>query len=65
MKCYICNNEFYSFEWHREDSNTPVCDNCLLEILKGRKRVQENALKDTCKKINELSDKIKEMKVDV
>lgn len=41
MKCYICNNEFYSFEWHREDSNIPIYDNCLLEILKGRKEYKK------------------------
>ena len=58
MKCVVCDDIFNSFKWYELDnylnSNLVICDNCILSLYKGKKRVLEGDIK-------ELEDKIRDI----
>jgi hypothetical protein len=63
MKCQMCDTEFFSTEWFKDEKLFKMkficCDECLLRILDCRMDVLKSEQNSLNKKINELKLKIK------
>ena len=62
MKCQMCDTNFFSMEWAKDETlfgmKFIICDNCLHEILKARHNILKLEYKSLERKINELELKI-------
>lgn len=61
MKCELCEESFNSKEWTKDeklfDMNLIVCDNCIIRILKSRRKNLEIQLKSMDDNIKRLENK--------
>lgn len=59
MKCRLCDKDFMSLEWYKEGiRDFPICDECLLEILKARKYIKQSEINSIDFHIQKLQMKI-------
>jgi hypothetical protein len=62
MKCQMCDAEFFSTEWFKDDKLLKLkfvcCDGCLLYILNTRMDFLKSKQNSLNRKINELKLKI-------
>jgi hypothetical protein len=52
MKCHICETDFSSLEWYKENFKQPLCDKCLITCFEIQKQSCEM-------KLNRIKDRIK------
>lgn len=58
MQCIACDADFLSLKWYAEDIKDPVCDRCLLMILKTRKLIKLNEVASIERHIKNLEDSL-------
>jgi hypothetical protein len=58
MNCKICDEEFWAFEWYRNDVGMPICNECLIYCLEFKIESLTREIQDVKRKINDLRLKI-------
>lgn len=69
MKCQMCDTNFFSMEWAKDETcfktTYIICDKCLLYILESRRDIAEYNLKTMSRNIDRLKDRISEENINL
>ena len=60
MKCTICEAKFLSVQWYSEKIDFPICDICLLDVLKGKRDIKKYEVDKLDRHIEDLKKRIEE-----
>ena len=64
MKCKLCEVKFLSMQWYTEKIDFPICDKCLLEILKAKRNIAMFDIQKLDRHIEDLKKRIELKGVD-
>lgn len=60
MICKTCDKEFISVQWYVEETGIPMCDSCLVSILRARKDIKQREIDSINRHIENLEKRIEE-----